>query len=157
MVFHCGSVVRAQMPVVVPPSVIADFALSRDDDAHPLVAALAAPEPTYFERADVRWFLSTDADDLPEQVREKGGFAYRSMTYDGQEIEFSDRFTELHTKVYEEILAGRGTGIRDARPAIELVYRINHADVQWSLHDAHPLASQISTARHQRLAERVAA
>ena len=109
------------------------------------------------ERADVRWFLSTDADDLPEQVREKGGFAYRSMTYDGQEIEFSDRFTELHTKVYEEILAGRGTGIRDARPAIELVYRINHADVQWSLHDAHPLASQISTARHQRLAERVAA
>ena len=109
------------------------------------------------ERANVRWLLSTDVDDLPEHVREKGGFAYRSMTCDGQEIEFSDRFTELHTKVYEEILAGRGTGIRDARPAIELVYRINHSDVQWSLHDAHPLASQISTARYERVRERNAA
>ena len=109
------------------------------------------------ERADVRWFLSTDADDLPEHVREKGGFAHRSMTYDGEEIEFSDRFTELHTKVYEEILAGRGTGIRDARPAIELVYRINHSDVQWNLHDAHPLASRISTTRYGRLPERIAA
>jgi UDP-N-acetyl-2-amino-2-deoxyglucuronate dehydrogenase len=96
------------------------------------------------ERAAVRWFLSTDADDLPDQVRQNGGFAYRSMTIDGQEIEFSDGFTDLHTKVYEQILAGRGVGIPEARPAIELVHAINHAEVQWSLHDAHPLVAQTS-------------
>jgi UDP-N-acetyl-2-amino-2-deoxyglucuronate dehydrogenase len=77
------------------------------------------------ERAYVRWFLSTDAEDLPDHVRAKGNFAFRSMTYDGQELEFSDGFQDLHTRVYEEILAGRGAGIRDARPAIELVHEIN--------------------------------
>jgi UDP-N-acetyl-2-amino-2-deoxyglucuronate dehydrogenase len=108
-------------------------------------------------RADVRWFLSTDADDLPDRVRKKAGFAYRSMTFDGQEIEFSDRFADLHTKVYEEILAGRGAGIHDARPAIELVHQINRSDVQWSLHQAHPLASQISTTRFDATRARKAA
>lgn len=97
------------------------------------------------ERARVRWFLSTDAEDLPEHVQQKGGFAYRSMTYDGQEIEFKG-FTDLHTLVYEEILAGRGTGIQDARPAIDLVHSINHADLTASLTDAHPLVSCTSPA-----------
>jgi UDP-N-acetyl-2-amino-2-deoxyglucuronate dehydrogenase len=94
------------------------------------------------ERARVRWFLSTDADDLPDHIREKGGYAYRSMTYDGQEIEFSPGFQDLHTLVYEQILAGHGTGIRDARPAIELVHAINHAELELGLHDAHPLVRQ---------------
>ena len=52
------------------------------------------------------------------------------MTLDGEEIEFSDGFTDLHTRVYREILAGRGFGIEDARPAIELVHRINAVEVQ---------------------------
>ena len=82
------------------------------------------------ERARVRWFLSVDEHDLPEYVRAAGKFAHRSMTLDGQEIEFSDGFTDLHTRVYREILAGRGFGIEDARPAIELVHRINASDVQ---------------------------
>jgi UDP-N-acetyl-2-amino-2-deoxyglucuronate dehydrogenase len=91
-----------------------------------------------FERARVRWFLSVDEQDLPEATRAAGKFAYRSMTLDGEEIEFSDGFTDLHTRVYREILAGRGFGIEDARPAIELVHRINAADVQLSgsLHPA---------------------
>jgi len=80
------------------------------------------------ERARVRWFLSVDEDDLPAPVREAGKFAYRSMTLDGQEIEFSDGFTDLHTRVYREILAGRGNGIVDARPAIELVFALNNCD-----------------------------
>ena len=50
------------------------------------------------------------------------------MTLDGQEIEFSDGFTDLHTRVYREILAGRGAGIDDARPAIELVFALNNCD-----------------------------
>jgi UDP-N-acetyl-2-amino-2-deoxyglucuronate dehydrogenase len=82
------------------------------------------------ERARVRWFLSVDEQDLPEQVRAAGKFAHRSMTLDGEEIEFSDGFTDLHTRVYREILAGNGFGIEDARPAIELVHRINAVEVQ---------------------------
>jgi UDP-N-acetyl-2-amino-2-deoxyglucuronate dehydrogenase len=97
------------------------------------------------ERARIRWFLSTNADDLPDHVRQQGGYAYRSMTYDGQEIEFSAGFQDLHTRVYEQILSGHGAGIRDARPAIELVHAISHADVQLNLHDAHPLVRRAST------------
>lgn len=82
------------------------------------------------ERARVRWFLSVDEQDLPESVRAAGKFAHRSMTLDGEEIEFSDGFTDLHTRVYREILAGRGFGIDDARPAIDLVHRINAVEVQ---------------------------
>jgi len=96
-------------------------------------------------RAKVRWFLSTDADDLPDHVRQQGGYAYRSMTYDGQELEFSGGFTDLHTRIYENILEGRGAGIRDARPAIELVHSINHSDVDIRRNDAHPMVADVST------------
>jgi len=99
------------------------------------------------ERARVRWFLSTDADDLPAQVVEKGGYAFRSMTYNDQEIEFSGGFTDLHTRVYEEILAGRGTGISDARPAIKLAHAISQSDTELTLTGAHPLVSQVSCCR----------
>ncbi len=103
------------------------------------------------ERARVRWFLSTDADDLPADVQESGGYAYRSMTVDGQELEFSAGFKDLHTKVYEEILAGRGTGIKDARPAIELVHRINQSGIEDTLHGAHPLVAVASVASDRRM------
>jgi len=98
----------------------------------------------HLERARVRWFLSTDASDLPEEVARKGEFAYRSMTYYGQEVEFSKGFADLHTRVYEEILAGRGTGIADTRPAIELAHAINRSETEFSLSEAHPLLSEDS-------------
>ncbi|MCA9154265.1 MAG: Gfo/Idh/MocA family oxidoreductase [Pirellulaceae bacterium] len=91
------------------------------------------------EAARVRWFLSIDEDDLPAQHRAEGKFAYRSMTLDGQEIEFSDGFTNLHTRVYEEILAGRGARIAEARPAIETVFAINQSPLANNCHRAHPL------------------
>ncbi len=97
------------------------------------------------ERATVRWFLSTDAADLPDHVSQQGGYAYRSMTYDGQEIEFSAGFQDLHTRVYEQILAGNGTGTREARPAIELVHSINRTEPQMTLHDAHPMVARAAT------------
>lgn len=100
------------------------------------------------EGARVRWFLSTDADDLPDEVVRDGGFAYRSMTLDGQEIEFSGGFSDLHTQVYQEIFAGRGTGIGDARPAVELAYAINRSDTELSLADAHPLVSRVSSVKY---------
>jgi UDP-N-acetyl-2-amino-2-deoxyglucuronate dehydrogenase len=76
------------------------------------------------ERAKVKWFLSTDADDLPYDPTPGVRSTYRSITIDGEELEFTDGFTDLHTRVYEEILAGRGFRIDDARPSINLVYRI---------------------------------
>ncbi|MEM1417772.1 MAG: Gfo/Idh/MocA family oxidoreductase [Myxococcota bacterium] len=76
------------------------------------------------EKADVRWLLSTRIEDLPDEVREAGKPAYRAMTMDGENIEFSPGFTDLHTRVYEDLLGGGGFGIDDARPSIDLCYRI---------------------------------
>lgn len=70
--------------------------------------------------ANVHWELSTRREDLPPGV--EGSF--RSMCVDGEEIEFSSGFTDLHTQVYEDILAGHGTGIEDARPAVELIHKM---------------------------------
>jgi len=94
------------------------------------------------QRARVRWFLSVDADALPNTVRQAGKFAYRSMTMDGQEIEFSEGFTDLHTRVYEETLAGRGFGIQDARPSIELTHRIRTSPLSSLDSLAHPKLSE---------------
>lgn len=76
------------------------------------------------KEADVRWYLSVEPGDLPQKAREKGRTTFRSITVDGVEVEFTDGFSDLHTRVYEETLAGRGFGIADARPSIGLVHRI---------------------------------
>ncbi len=89
------------------------------------------------ERASVRWFLSIEADDLPAGVRGRGGHAYRSITADGEEIEMSAGFTDLHTRVYEDVLAGGGFSIEDARPAVELVYDIRKQDLADAAGDRH--------------------
>jgi UDP-N-acetyl-2-amino-2-deoxyglucuronate dehydrogenase len=81
------------------------------------------------ERADVRWVLSADAADLPFTPAPGAKATFRSMVVDGEQLEFSDGFTDLHTRVYEEILAGRGYGIADARPSIELTHRIRNGPV----------------------------
>jgi UDP-N-acetyl-2-amino-2-deoxyglucuronate dehydrogenase len=81
------------------------------------------------ERADVTWFLSIDMRDLPPGQLDKGEPAFRSLTMDGEEIEFSSGFTELHTQVYRDVLAGGGYGLGDARPAVELVHALRSAPV----------------------------
>jgi UDP-N-acetyl-2-amino-2-deoxyglucuronate dehydrogenase len=78
------------------------------------------------ENANVRWFLSVDRNDLPEATVAAGKATYRSITVDGEEFEFSEGFTDLHTLVYQEILAGRGFGLEDARPSINLVYELRN-------------------------------
>lgn len=80
--------------------------------------------------ATVRWFLSVDYDDLPQSVKDNGGYAYRSLTMDGQELEFSTGFTHLHTTVYQEMLKGNGFGLDAARPSIDTVHQIRTSDVQ---------------------------
>ena len=76
------------------------------------------------EKARIRWFLSIDETDLPNSVKEAGGYAYRSIKVDDQEIDLSAGFTDLHTEVYKDILAGNGFGIDQAQDAIELIYQI---------------------------------
>jgi len=76
------------------------------------------------ERVRVRWFLSIDRHDLPKENQAAGKWAFRSITVDGEEIEFSDGFNDLHTQVYREILAGNGFGIEETRPSINLAYQI---------------------------------
>ena len=74
-----------------------------------------------YEHARVRWFLSVDVNDLPPAVAATGQRTYRSITVNGEEIEFSGGFTDLHTRSFEEILAGRGFCLEDNRVAIEIV------------------------------------
>jgi UDP-N-acetyl-2-amino-2-deoxyglucuronate dehydrogenase len=81
------------------------------------------------ERAEVSWFLSAEAADLPFPPQPGVKTTFRSITVDGQEVEFSEGFTDLHTRVYEEMLSGRGFGIDDARPSIALTSTIRQSPV----------------------------
>ena len=92
------------------------------------------------EKAEVRWFLSVDFKDLPEAAIKEGKRTYRSITVDESEVEFSGGFTDLHTVVYQEILNGKGFGIEDARPSIELVYRLRNIKPVGFNDRVHPLA-----------------
>jgi len=77
-----------------------------------------------FKNVTANWSLSIDANRLPEQVRKEGKKTYRTLTIDGDEFEFSEGFTELHTRSYEEILKGNGFRISQTKPAIEIVQKI---------------------------------
>lgn len=96
-----------------------------------------------FSHARVRWFLSINADHLPDAAKAKGQRTWRSITIDGTELEFSEGFTDLHTVSYSEILAGRGYGLEDARPSIELVHAIRNGQPLGLEGDYHPLARQL--------------
>ena len=91
-----------------------------------------------FDRARVRWFLSINYNTLPEEIREKGLRTYRSMTIDGEEIEFSGGFTELHTESYKDVLQGGGYGIEESRQAIQTVFDIRHSTPVGLKGDYHP-------------------
>lgn len=85
------------------------------------------------KHANVKWFLSINFNDLPVEIKktnenspEKQITTYRSIKINNKEIEFTEGFTNLHTVVYKETLTGKGFGIQDARPAIELVYKIRN-------------------------------
>jgi UDP-N-acetyl-2-amino-2-deoxyglucuronate dehydrogenase len=95
------------------------------------------------ERARVRWLLSAEWTDVPDEARQKGRSTFRSITVDGREVEFSEGFADLHTRVYEETLAGRGFGIDDSRPAIELTHRLRQAPIT-SGELCHPLLSRLT-------------
>jgi UDP-N-acetyl-2-amino-2-deoxyglucuronate dehydrogenase len=96
-----------------------------------------------YERARVRWFLSIDANDLPADVKGKKS-TYRNIDISGQQLEFSEGFTDLHTTSYQEILAGRGYGLKDARHCIETVDVIRTASVVQSQgSEVHPFVANL--------------
>ncbi len=93
-----------------------------------------------FTKAKVRWFLSINADTLPESAKQKNMRTYRSMNLEGQEIEFSDGFTDLHTNSYSEIIKGNGFTVKDAMPSIEIAYTIRKETPIGLKGDYHPFA-----------------
>lgn len=92
-----------------------------------------------FRNADVRWFLSINEQYLPEAIKAKGQRTYRSITMGGEELEFSEGFTDLHTASYKHILSGEGFGLDDALPAIQLVHAIRTDERRAQDSAAHPL------------------
>ena len=90
------------------------------------------------ERARVRWFLSIDYNDIPQPVKEKGGRTYRSVTIEGNELEFSEGFTDLHTKSYEQIIAGNGFSLLDARNSIQVAHDIRISTPVGKTSSMHP-------------------
>ena len=92
------------------------------------------------KQARVRYFLSINAETLPPNAVEGEKRTYRTIIIDGEEFEFSQGFTELHTKSYEEILAGRGFDIEEARRCINIVYEIRNAKPVGLIGDYHPMA-----------------
>ena len=96
-----------------------------------------------YEHARVKWILSVDANNLPDSAKAAGQRTYRSITVDGDEIEFSGGFTDLHTRSYEEIIAGKGFGLEDNRAAIETVADIRNSAPLGLVGDYHPFLKNI--------------
>lgn len=96
------------------------------------------------EKANVRWFLSVDKNDLPDAAKKKAVPTFRSITVDDDEIEFSGGFTDLHTRVYEDILSGNGYGLEAARPSINLVCELRNSNVaKASMERANPMLKRL--------------
>ena len=100
-----------------------------------------------FDRARVRWFLSINYNVLPEEIKIKGQRTFRSIKIEGEELEFSEGFTGLHTEVYKGIINGKGFGLEDSRKAIEIVHDIRNTNPIGLKGEYHPLASK-KTEKH---------
>jgi len=96
------------------------------------------------ERANVRWFLSIDNNDISEKIREQGQNTFRSILMEGEEFEFSGGFTDLHTLSYQEIMAGKGFRLEEARNSIQMVHSIRNAKTLGLHGDYHPILNSIS-------------
>lgn len=95
------------------------------------------------QRARVRWFLSVEPQHLPSEVAAKSQRTYRAIVVNGQEVEFSEGFADLHTESYRAVLEGRGFGIAEARSSIEIVHGIRNAKPQPLAGDYHPLCRSV--------------
>ena len=102
------------------------------------------------EKADVRWFLSLRADDVPLPITQAGKRTFRCIRIDGEELEFTEGFSELHTAIYRDILDGRGFGIDDSAKSIDTVHRIREIELNPSGGRRHPYLISGPEAPHGR-------
>jgi len=119
------------------------FGSLRENTLHHVSDTTAAGYLEY-ERARVRWFLSVDSGNLPESATEKGQRTYRSISVDGQEVEFSGGFTDLHTVSYQHILDGQGFGLEDTRVAVETVSNIRQMTPVGLQGEYHPYLENLN-------------
>lgn len=103
------------------------------------------------ENANVRWFLSLEPEDLPKDVIAKGTRTHRSLQINNEEFNFSEGFTDLHTKVYEAILNGKGYGLDETRQSIDIVYNIRNDNISYNVEYAHPLLINIFKKSNKRV------
>lgn len=96
-----------------------------------------------YERARVKWFLSIDENNLPDNAVKGEKKTYRSIMIGNEELEFSGGFTDLHTKSYENIILGNGYGLEENRSAIETVEKIREQEVVMGKENYHPLMSKL--------------
>lgn len=94
------------------------------------------------ENARVRWYLSLNYEDVPDEIKAKGQRTYRSIKIEDEELEFSKGFTNLHTRSYEKIIAGNGFGIEETRKAIEIVHEIRSKTPTGLNGEYHPFAKK---------------
>lgn len=95
------------------------------------------------KNANVRWFLSINYNYIPEEVKSAGQRTYRSILVNGEEIEFSSGFGDLHTKSYQEILKGNGFGLDEAYQSIDIVSKIRNLEAKGLIGDYHPFCKKI--------------
>jgi len=95
-----------------------------------------------YERARVRWFLSIDAKYLPENAVQGEKLTYRSIDIEGEKLEFSGGFTDLHTQSYQNILAGMGYGVEENRAAIQTVSDMRNTAIIENPERPHPLLAK---------------
>jgi UDP-N-acetyl-2-amino-2-deoxyglucuronate dehydrogenase len=116
------------------------FGPARSNELHARSDGLAAGY-LELEHARVRWFLSIDQSTLPPEIQQKKQRTYRSIRIDGEELEFSEGFTDLHTDTYRDILGGGGFGLEDARAAITLVHDLREGQLNSKESERmHPMA-----------------
>ena len=131
-------------------AITGDFELYIDDRVSPDAEIFRSePAAAYLVRTSEFDFIllvdirgrsiqSIDRNDLPKEAVDEGKPTFRSITMDGEEIEFSGGFTDLHTVIYKETLAGNGFGLEDARPSIDLAHQIRNATPIGINDNAHP-------------------
>jgi len=97
------------------------------------------------KQANIRWCLSLEREDLPAEAVTNGMTTFRSIKVDGKELEFTGGFTDLHTRIYQEVIAGRGFGIKDAYASIQLVHTLRHAVPRFPFNKdrMHPIINRL--------------
>jgi UDP-N-acetyl-2-amino-2-deoxyglucuronate dehydrogenase len=97
-----------------------------------------------YEKARVKWFLSIDENNLPDNAVEGEKRTYRSITVENDELEFSGGFTDLHTQSYQNIITDNGFGVEQNRAAIETVEAIRNSKLSIpTTEKQHPLLAKL--------------